>query len=171
MRAMVQPFRYHAQSQTGFKIVSVSKFEAMLQPDPTGAGTFVLVPRAIEKKLGLKGRPKIQAVIAGHPYRGSLMPTPEGFCLGVLKAIQQSAGVSRGDRITVELEIDTAPRVIEPSADLARALAKDKKAATAWEKLSYTNKREIAMSLEEAKKPETRARRLAAAVERLRGSS
>ncbi len=146
------------------------KFEATLQPDPDSAGTFVEIPDRVTKALGLKGRPKIQAVIAGHPYRGSLMPTQRGvFCLGVLKSIQQAEGLKRGDRIAVELEIDTAPRVIEPPADLAKVLARDTKAAAAWERLSYTNQREIAMSLEEAKKPETRERRLASALERLRG--
>jgi hypothetical protein len=148
----------------------MAKFEAVLQPDPTGAGTFVVVPRDLNQKLGLKGRPKIQAVIAGHPYRGSLMPMGDGtFCLGVLKAIQESAGVTQGDRITVELELDTAPRVIEPPPDLAKALARNPKAAAVWEKLSYTNKREIARSLDEAKKPETRERRLAAALKQLHG--
>lgn len=148
----------------------MAKFNAVLQPDPTGVGTFVLVPRELNAKLGLKGRPKIQAVIAGHPYRGSLMPMGDGtFCLGVLKAIQQSAGVKRGNTITVELELDTAPRVIEPPPDLARALARDRKAAAAWDKLSFTNQREIARSLEESKKPETRERRPALALEKLRG--
>lgn len=144
------------------------KFQARLRADPTGTGTWVLVPRDVERALGLKGRPKVQTVIAGIPYRGSLMPIPDGFALGVLKAIQQAAGVQRGDTITVEVEIDTGPRVIEPPSDLARALARNKGAAAAWAKLSYTNKREIAMGLEEAKKPETRERRLAAALERLR---
>jgi hypothetical protein len=140
----------------------------VLQPDPTGTGTFIVVPRDLNARLGLKGRPKVQAVIAGHPYRGSLMPMGDGtFGLGVLKAIQQSAGVARGDTVTVELAIDTAPRVIEPPADLAMALAKNRRAAASWERLSYTDKREMARSLEEAKKPETRERRLAAAVERL----
>ncbi len=143
------------------------KFRATLGADPTGTGTYVLVPRHVEKALGLKGRPKIQSVIAGHPYRGSLMPSPDGFCLGVLQAIQQAEGLSRGDTITVELELDTAPRMIEPPADLAKALARDKRAAAAWDRLSYTNRREIAGGLEEAKKPETRERRLAAALARL----
>jgi len=146
----------------------MASFKVVLQPDPTGSGTFILVPRELNATLGLKGRPKVQAVIAGHPYRGSLMPMGDGtFCLGVLKAIQQAAGVQRGDTITVELELDSAPRVIAPPADLARALARDGKAAASWEKLSYTNRREMARGLEEAKKPETRARRLAAAIEKL----
>jgi uncharacterized protein YdeI (YjbR/CyaY-like superfamily) len=112
--------------------------------------------------------PKVQAVIAGQPYRGSLMPMGDGtYCLGVLKSIQEAAGVKQGDTITVEIELDTAPRVVEMPADLANAVSGDKKALAAWEKLSYTNKKEIARSLEESKKPETRERRLAAALERL----
>ena len=145
------------------------KFQATLQADPTGTGTYIAVPRDINTKLGLKGRPKVQTVIAGHPYRGSLMPVGDGtYLLGVLKAIQQAEGLKRGDTITVELEIDTAPRVIEPPSDLAKVLARDKRAASAWEKLSYTDRREMARSLEEAKKPETRERRLTAAVTKLK---
>jgi hypothetical protein len=144
-------------------------FKARLQPDPTGTGTFILVPRELNEKLGLKGRPKIQAVIAGHAYRGSLMPMGDGtFCLGVLKAIQQAAGVTRGDTITVELGLDAAPRVIDPPPELARLIARDKKAAATWAKLSYTNQREMALSITEAKRPETRERRVAAAMQRLR---
>ena len=147
----------------------MATFKAVLQPDPTGTGTFVLVPRKLHEELGLKGRSKIQAVIAGHPYRGSLMPMGDGtYCLGVLKSIQQAAGVKRGDTITVELEVDTAPRTVDVPPDLAKVLAGDKKAAAAWEKLSYTNKKEIARSLEEAKQPATRERRLDAALQKLR---
>jgi hypothetical protein len=127
------------------------------------------VPREVAAKLGLKGMPKIQAVIAGQPYRGSLMPMGDGtWCLGVLKSIQESAGVGFGDTVTVELELDTTPRVIEPPPDLARAIARDKKMAAAWDSLSFTNKKEMTRSLEEAKKPETRERRLAAAIATLR---
>jgi hypothetical protein len=146
------------------------RFRAELQPDPTGVGTWVAVPREVSQALGLKGRPKVQAVIAGHPYRGSLMPLGDGtFGLGVLKAIQAAAGVQRGDTITVEVKLDTAARVVEPPADLAKALAHEANVKTAWDRLSYTNQREIARSLEEARKPETRQRRLAAALQKLRG--
>jgi hypothetical protein len=145
------------------------RFRAELKPDPGGAGTYVEVPAHVAKALGLKGRPKVQAVIAGHPYRGSLMPLGDGtFGLGVLKAIQAAAGVKRGDTITVEVEPDTAARVVEPPADLAKALAHEANAKMAWDRLSYTSKREVAHSLVEAKKPETRQRRLAAALEKLR---
>ncbi len=146
-------------------------FKARLTPTPRGGGgTLLPVPRAVATEMGLKGMPKVNAVIAGHPYRGSLMPMGDGtYCLGVLKSIQEAAGVKQGDTVTVELELDTTPRVLEMPADLRKAIAGDKKALAAWDKLSYTNKKEMARSLEEAKKPETRERRLAVAVKALKG--
>ena len=142
----------------------------MLTSTPRGGGgTLVPVPRDVASRMGLTGMPKVEAVIAGQPYRGSLMPMGDGtYCLGVLKSIQEAAGVKQGDTVTVELELDTTPRVVEQPADLARAITRDKKAAAAWDQLSFTNKKEMARSLEEAKKPETRQRRLAAALEKLR---
>ena len=146
------------------------QFQGVLTATPRGGGgTLVPVPKEVAAKLGLKGMPKIQAVIAGTPYRGSLMPMGDGtYCLGVLKSIQEAAGVGLGDRITIQLEVDTAPRTVEVPQDLARVLARDRNAAAAWEKLSFTNKKEMAVSLEGAKKPETRERRLKSAVARLR---
>ena len=145
-------------------------FKGVLTATPRGGGgTLVPVPRQVAAKLGLKGMPKVQAMIAGQPYRGSLMPMGDGtYCLGVLKSIQEAAGVKQGDTVTVELELDKAPRVVDLPADLAKAIARDKKASAAWEKLSFTNKKEMARGLEEAKKPETRERRLAAAIAQLR---
>ena len=146
------------------------RFKGVLTPTPRGGGgTLVPIPNAIASKLGLKGMPKIQAVIAGTPYRGSLMPMGDGtYCLGVLKSIQEAAGVGQGDTVTIDLELDTTPRTVELPADLARAIAHDKKAMAAWDALSFTNRKEMARSLEEAKKPETRERRLAQALEKLR---
>ena len=146
------------------------KFEGTLTPTPRGGGgTMVPVPRDVAAKLGLKGMPRIQAVIAGQPYRGSLMPMGDGtYCLGVLKSIQAAAGVGFGDTVEVSLELDTAPQLVEPPPDLARVIAGDKRMSASWEKLSFTNKKEMARSLEEAKKPETRERHLKAAIAKLR---
>src|ERR1700674_5088878 len=146
------------------------RFKGVLTATPRGGGgTLVPVPTEVAAKLGLKGMPKVNAVIAGTPYRGSLMPMGDGtYCLGVLKSIQEAAGVGQGDTISIELELDTAPRNVELPADLAKALARDKKATAAWEALSFTNKKEMALSVEGAKRPETRERRLAQTLEALR---
>ena len=147
------------------------RFTGRLTPTPRGGGgTLIPVPKEVAASLGpMKGMPKVKAVIAGIPYRGSLMPMGDGtYRLGVLKSIQEKAGVGQGDAIAIELELDTEARTVSVPDDLAKALARDRKSATAWERLSFTNKKEIARSLEEAKRPETRERRLAAALERLR---
>ena len=149
------------------------KFKGVLKSTPRGGGgTLVPIPREVAIQLGLKGMPKIQAVIAGTPYRGSLMPMGDGsYCLGVLKSIQETAGVGVGDTIEVRIELDTEPRRVKPPPDLAGVLAKDRKAAAAWARLSFTNKKEMAASLTEAKKPETRKRRLETAVAKLKSGS
>ncbi len=147
------------------------RFTGRLTPTPRGGGgTLIPIPKEVAASLGpMKGMPKVRAVIAGIPYRGSIMPMGDGtYCLGVLKSIQEKAGVGQGDAIAIELELDTEARTVSVPDDLAKALARDRKSATAWERLSFTNKKEIARSLEEAKRPETRERRLAAALERLR---
>jgi hypothetical protein len=146
------------------------RFKGVLTPTPRGGGgTLVPIPEEVAAKLGLKGMPKINAVIAGTPYRGSLMPMGDGtYCLGVLKSIQESAGVGAGDAVTIDLEVDTAPRTVELPADLAEAIKGDRKALAVWDALSYTNKKEMARSLDEAKRPETRRRRLSQALESLR---
>ncbi len=148
------------------------RFKGVLTPTARGGGgTLVPIPKEVAAKLGLKGMPKINAVIAGTPYRGTLMPMGDGtYCLGVLKSIQEVAGVGAGDSITIDLELDNAPRTVELPADLAKAIAHDEKAIAVWEAMSYTNKKEMARSLEEAKRPETRERRLARALESLRAS-
>ncbi|GAC1672620.1 MAG: hypothetical protein PVS3B2_14570 [Candidatus Dormibacteraceae bacterium] len=149
---------------------SVVRFRGKLTPTPRGGGgCYVPVPSEAAAELGLKGMPKIHAVIAGQPYRGSLMPMGDGtYCLGVLKSIQQSAGVGFGDTVEVLLELDTAPRTVEPPSDLARVITRDKRMAANWDKLSFTDKKEMARSLEDAKKPETRERRLKSAIAKLR---
>jgi len=148
----------------------VIRFTGTLTPTPRGGGgTLVPVPKDVVASLGLKGMPKVRATIAGIPYRGSLMPMGDGtYCLGVLKSIQAQAGVGQGDSIDIELELDIAPRNVAVPQDLQTELARDRNAAAAWDALSYTDRKEIARSLEEARKPETRERRLGAALERLR---
>ena len=55
---------------------------------------------------------------------------------------------------------DVAERVLEVPLPLEKALAKSKAARANWARLSYTHQKEMARSITEAKKEETRARRL-----------
>ena len=73
-----------------------------------------------------------------------------------------------GDSVDVRLELDTAPREVDVPEALATALAADDKARATFEKLAYTHRKEFARWIEEAKRDETRERRVAKTVEMLR---
>ena len=63
--------------------------------------------------------------------------------------------------------LDTGPREVEVPADLAEALAHDDVARANFDGMSYTHRKEWVRWIEEAKKAETRATRLAKTVESL----
>jgi uncharacterized protein YdeI (YjbR/CyaY-like superfamily) len=58
----------------------------------------------------------------------------------------------------------TKARSIAAPPDLAKALEANGVAKAAWEKLPPSHRREHVDAIEEAKKPETRARRIAGAI-------
>ena len=143
------------------------KFRATIEPGD-GGGAYVLFPYDVEKEFGTKGKVPIKATFDGVPYTGSLMKygAPQHM-LGMLKAIRQQCGKQPGDTVQVELWKDEEPRAIEVPAVFKNAM---KKAGVlpAFERLSYTHRREYCRWITEAKKEETRARRLEKAVEMLK---
>ena len=133
-----------------------------------GGGAYVEVPFDVEEAFGSK-RPRVKALIEGIPYRTTLMRMgSECHMLGVLKEIREKIGKSFGDEITVTIEPDTEPRVIEIPKDLMKELKKDKDAKTFFDKLSYTHQKEYVRWVEEAKKEETRQNRIIKTIEMLK---
>ncbi len=143
------------------------KFHAIIE-DAGDGGAFVTVPFDVEQVFGKK-RVKVKALIAGEPYRGSLVRMG-GDChiLGVRKEIRQKAGVDIGDEIEVMLEEDSEPRTVSVPAELQSALESDPAAAEAFTRLAYTHQKEYAQWIEEAKRAETRQKRAAQAQQMLR---
>ena len=94
-----------------------------------------------------------------------------GGCMviGLLKGIRTQLGKGDGDPITVTLERDTAERTVDVPEDLATALA-EAGLQEAFDALSYSHRREHVNAVTEAKKPETRVRRIAKAIEILKSS-
>src|ERR1043165_4849702 len=85
----------------------------------------------------------------------------------VNREMREAAGLRGGETVPVTMERDTEARTVTPPADLARALKANKDARAAWDKLSYTHRKEHGRAVEEAKKPETRRRRIEKSVELL----
>ena len=134
-----------------------------------GGGAMVLVPPEIATALGGLRQMRAVGTVNGVAYQSSTMPYGgRGLFLGVHKATREAAGVMPGELVDVVVSRDERPRVLEIPAELAAALAADPLARAAFDALSFTNRKEIATSVGEAKRPETRERRLAAAMARLR---
>jgi hypothetical protein len=121
----------------------------------------------VEKAFGKRGRVPVRGTLNGAPFRGSLFPMGGCHFMVVNRHLRAAAGVSGGETVPVLMERDDEPRTIEPPADFARALKGNKEAQDTWDKLSYTHRREHVEHIEEAKKPETRLRRIEKSLELL----
>jgi hypothetical protein len=142
-------------------------FKAVIQ-NAGGGGAFVEVPFDVEAVFGAK-KPKVKAMIEGVPYRGILTRMGTDYhMLIVLKGIREQIGKSFGDEVTVAVEPDTEPRLIEVPAELKKAFRIEKEAKAFFNKLSYTHQREYVNWINEAKREETRQSRILKAVEMLR---
>ena len=135
------------------------QFRAVIDNAGDG-GAYVNIPFEVEKAFGKK-RVKIKATIDGEPYRGTLvrMGGPQHMLL-VLKAIRQKIGKSFGDEVAVELEEDLESRQVEVPPDLQQALEADPVAHAYFNRLSYTHQKEYVRWITEAKRNETRQRRV-----------
>jgi len=134
-----------------------------------GGGAWVEVPGEVVAALGGGGRIPVQATFDGIAYRGSIASMGGCMALGILKSIRAELGKGAGDPVTVTLVRDAAERTVEVPADLAAAL-QEAGLRTAFDALSYSHRREHVNAINDAKKPETRVRRISKALEMLKSS-
>ena len=105
------------------------------------------------------------ATVNGYTWRTSVTRMKGEFLLGLNREVREGAGVRAGDDVEVAVELDTAPREVEVPEALAAALAARPDAAAAFERMAFTHRKEYARWVAEAKREETRERRVQQAVE------
>lgn len=133
-----------------------------------GDGSMGAIPLPFDPKAVFgKVRAPIKVTINKHTWRSTVAAMGGPACIPFRASNRDAAGVSAGDTVTVRVELDTEARTVTAPPDLRRAL-KAAGVADRWKALSYTHQREHVEAIEEAKKPETRARRIAAAVAMVR---
>jgi len=143
------------------------KFKAQIL-EATGGGACVLFPYDVEQEFGTRGKIPIKASFNGVPYTGTLIKYghPQHM-LPMLKAIRDQIGKGPGDTVEVVLWKDDEVRTLDVPPQF-EALLKKEGLFAGFEKLSYTHRKEYCRWIAEAKKEETRQRRLEKAVEMLR---
>jgi len=142
------------------------KFRSYVEPPEPMRG--LEVPPEVVEALGGGKRPAVTITINGHSWKSRVAIMRGRHLLGLSNANRKAAGVATGDEVEVEVKIDAEPRVVPEPADFARALDADPVARTAYDRLSYSRKREQVLAIERAKKTETRMRLIEKALAVLR---
>ena len=132
-----------------------------------GNNTGIEVPEEVLTALGRGRRVKVVATVNGYTYRTSVAPAMGRILMPFSSEHRAATGLSGGEEIEVDIVPDDAPREVQVPADLATALDAAPEAAAFFAGLSYTNRRLYVLWIEDAKKPETRAARVAKSVEML----
>lgn len=135
------------------------------------AGALILTDDQVQAIGGAKKTPPVRVTVNGHSFSGRIARMRGENLLGVSKANRAACGIEMGQPIEAQLVLDEAPRTVELPVELADALAGEPGARAAFDALAYTTRKEHARSVAEAKKPETRERRIAAVLATLRQMS
>jgi hypothetical protein len=112
------------------------------------------------KKVWGRARVPVTGTINGFRFRTTVCPMGGEYFVCVNRFMRAGGKCGVGDTVKVVMEPDTAPRTITAPPDLKRAMKANPAAQAAWDRYSYTCRKEFAQWITEAKKPETRARRL-----------
>jgi hypothetical protein len=94
----------------------------------TRTATTISVPGAVISGLGAGKRPRVAVTLTGsdsHRYSATIGIMAGDFLLPVSAEVRAAAGIAAGDRVDVDIELDTAPREIVVPSDLAEALSAD----------------------------------------------
>ena len=138
----------------------MTKFRAELQLDGKTA-TGITVPAEVIDTLGAGRRPSVSVTIKGHSFRTTIGSMGGVAKIPVSSAVRSAAGVAAGDMLDVELAVDTAPRQVSVPEDLAAALAGQPEAREFFAQLSHSRQQAYVTWIEQARKPDTRASRVA----------
>lgn len=145
------------------------KFKAKVVP--SGNATAVEVPKAALETLSTEARPLVVITINGHSWRSRIAAMRGMRLIGISAAHRKASKVSEGDLVEIQLELDLAPRTVEEPEDVAAALNGRKALRAAFEHLPFGLRRRHIASIEEAKSPETRLRRIAKLISELEQGS
>jgi len=133
-----------------------------------GSMCFIPVPFDPKAVFG-KVRAPVKVTLNGYTYRSTIAAMGGTVCIPLRKSNREAAGLAGGETLAVEIALDQEAREVLLPPDLEQALLADKRASNAWQALSYSHKREHVESIRNAKRAETRSRRLVAVMRSLAG--
>lgn len=142
-------------------------FEAVLEKHPEMDAAGITIPFDVEKVFG-KRRVPVVIEINGEQYRTTIAHMGGKYGVHTPKEYRTRSGIVPGERIVITFWQDLEKRSVELPKDLAKALKTIPGGFKIWQKLSYTTQKEHVRSVESAKQPETRIRRIQKIVDSMR---
>jgi hypothetical protein len=138
------------------------RFEAKLVGRGPGlAWVFLSIPFDVQEVFGSKARVPVAGTLNGFPFQNSLLPNGDGtHSMPVNKELLAGARAAAGDTVAVVMALDTTTRTVAPPEDFEAAMRDSPAAEQAFARLAYSHKKEYVDWIVDAKKAETRARRI-----------
>ncbi len=130
-----------------------------IEPVPGKAPVYFVLPFDPKEAFG-QVRAPVTVTVGDYTFETRVASMFGHSVVGLNTAHKKAAGLEAGQTVTVVVEADTKERKVTPPDDLVRALKKHKGALAAFQKLAYSHQKEHVRAIEEAKRPETRARRI-----------
>ena len=131
-----------------------------------GNNTGIEVPHSILESLTNSKKPVLDIQVNQYKFNSSLGRMSGIFLIPFSKEHRLKSGLKAGDKVVVSLKILLKDRTIEIPNDL-RVFLKKNRIDIAFEKLSYSHRKEWVRTFEVAKKQETKDKRLKKLVDSL----
>jgi hypothetical protein len=144
------------------------KFKVKLIGEHGKSTAALKPPFDVVEVFHTKARVPVKGTINGFPFRSSLMNMGDGHMMAVNAELRAGANCKGGDTVDIVMELDEDERKVELPAPIKKVIASYPKAKESWSKLSFTHQKEWMRAIEDAKRPETREKRIAAMMEALR---
>jgi hypothetical protein len=136
--------------------------------EPRGPAAAIVLTDQQVAALGGTKTPPVRFTIGDVTERGRIGRMGGENLLGFNKNMRARLAVAAGDTVDIVIELDTDPPAIDIPPALAAALDADPAVRSAFDKLAPSRRKEHARSVAEAKRDDTRNRRIAAIVDALR---
>jgi len=144
---------------------SISFQTILAEHGPTGMWPHLFLTPEASTWLGKRGAVNVIMTVDGVPFARTAKPDGDGGHFIVFNAeMREKTGVEAGDKVRVGLEVDPAPRTTEVPRELLMELRDLPGARAVFESMPPSHRRSYSEFIEDAKRPETRVRRVQQAV-------
>lgn len=143
-----------------------SFWTTLVRPQGVGTWTYAPILFDVAAETGVRARLRVKGTIDAVPFKGMLMPMGSGKHFIVVNGeLRERIGKSAGDKVKLEMDVDSSPVRVTVPRDLTRALVRKRTARAAFDAMAPSHRKAYVRWIQEARTPETRSRRITEAVE------